>query len=109
MIRRLLINLLFRLMDRKISYMDINDKKIQDWLARTYNDMGWREYFRKRDLTLLKTMAVGVNREQYLILVGQRAELLNLLGKVDNANKVEIKKTAERIKQAEIDKKANKK
>jgi len=96
-------------MDRKISYMDINDKKIQDWLTRTYNDMGWREYFRKRDLTLLKTMAVGVNREQYLILVGQRAELLNLLGKVDNANHVEVKKQAERAKELELSKKLNKK
>ena len=108
MIRRLLINILFRLMDRKISYKDIDDKKIQDWLARTCNDMGWIEYFRKRDLTLLKTMAVGVNREQYLILVGQRAELLNLLGKVDHANKVELKKRAELQRQAEINKKNKK-
>ena len=108
MIRKFLINLLFKLMDRKISYMDIDDKKIQDWLARTHSDMGWREYFRKRDLTLLKTIAVGVNREQYLILVGQRAELLNLLGKVDHANQVELKKKAELKKQAEENKKIKK-
>jgi ABC-type lipoprotein export system ATPase subunit len=61
--------------------------------------MGFREYFRKRDLTLLKTISLGVNREEYLILVGQRAELLNLLGKVDNADKIEIRK-AEQLKAA---------
>ena len=88
-----------RLLDREISYRDINDKRIHEFLYYCSKDMGFREYFRKRDLTLLKTISLGVNREEYLILVGQRAELLNLLGKVDNADKIEIRK-AEQLKAA---------
>jgi len=107
--RKFLITILFRLLDRAVSYQDINDKKINDWLARQHGDLGFREYFRKRDLTLLKTISLGVNREEYLILVGQRAELLNLLGKVDNAKKMDDKKKAEQAREAELRKKNNKK
>jgi hypothetical protein len=91
-------------MERRISFQDIDDKKIHNWLSRQFADDGFRDYFRKRDLTLLKTMGVGVNREQYLILVGQRAENLYLLGKVDEANKHVLKRKAEQEKAAEANK-----
>lgn len=95
--KRFLIKILFRMMDRDISYLDINDKKAEDWLARNFKDTGFHEYFRKRDLTLLKTMATGLNRDDYLLAVGQRLELLKLLGKVDSANKMVEKKKAEQL------------
>jgi len=90
MIRELLIRILFRLIDHRSDwkFLDINDKRINDWLARQYGDMGFREYFRKRTLQLLKTMGVGLDQNSYKLWLGQRFELLRLLQKVEKANKL---------------------
>lgn len=70
-----------------VKYNKIEDNKILNWLERQYSDIGFRNYFEKRDLTHLKKMGIGLSRDDYLIATGQRLELLSLLQSIDKANK----------------------
>lgn len=96
--REFLIKILFRLLDRDVKVNEINDKQIIEWLARQYSDMGFREYFKKRDLQLLKTMGVGLDQNSYKIWLGQRFELLRLLQKVGQASKMLKLKTEANVR-----------
>lgn len=89
MIRRILIHILFRLLanGKKSDYQGLNRKLIDDWLFRQFQDMGYREYTKLRDLELMKAMSVGVTRETYTLLLGEKLEIMKLLQKVDDAYK----------------------
>ncbi len=76
--RALLSKLLFRLLDKKEVYANIDDDKINEWLARQPQEPGFREYIRKRDLQLLKTIGMGISQENSVLWTGQRFELLRL-------------------------------
>jgi len=95
--KQFIIKLLFRLIDNNDTYRDIDDKKIQKWLTRQHQDMGFREYMRKRDLQLLKTLGLALTQDDYKTTCGQRLELLRLLQVVEQANKVQLKRS-EQIK-----------
>lgn len=69
-------------------YLDIDDEAISKWLAACYQSKGFREYVRKRDLILLKTMGTGSFDRLFL---GQRFEILKLLQEVDSAYKLQNK------------------
>jgi hypothetical protein len=98
MIRDFLIKILFRLLDSDNPVSEINDKRINEWLVRQYSDMGFREYFRKRDLQLLKTMGVGLDQNSYKIWLGQRFELLRLLQRVDQSFRQTKPKTGAEVR-----------
>lgn len=89
MIRKFLIKILFRLIEENKGYDGINDKMIDEWFKIQVSSRGFWEYFKKRDLQLLKTFPVSMNRDSHLILVGQRLELMKL---VENVGKRKIKK-----------------
>lgn len=93
--RRIAIRILFWLLNTPTSYRGINDKLANDWLVRQHQDMGFREYFRKRDYQLLKIAGGGVGRTEYELVVGQRLELLGLLQKIETAFKIAAKKKEE--------------
>ncbi|MFA5457852.1 MAG: hypothetical protein WC261_09510 [Synergistaceae bacterium] len=76
--RKLLLQLLFRLLDKSESYANIDEEAIQEWLANQATTKGFKEYIRKRDLQLLKTLGVGLTEENNRIWLGQRYELLRL-------------------------------
>lgn len=84
MIRKLLIKLLFKLLEENKGYDGINDGLIDEWLKMQLGSRGFREYFKKRDLQLLKTFPVATTHESHLILIGQRLELMKL---IDNVGK----------------------
>lgn len=69
------------MLDRHETYYGINEKMIDEWLARQHQSMGFHEYFRKRDLQLLKIAGTGLGRTEYTLWVGQRMELLRLVQK----------------------------
>lgn len=102
--RKILIKILFRLLDTDFSFKEIDDKKIDAWLARQHGDQGFREYFRKRDLQLMKSMAVGVDNSTYMLLLGQRLEALKFLDRVTAAHKksesAKLKAQREKAKEA---------
>ena len=92
MFKRILIKILFRLLGQDIKYTEIEDKKIVHWLETQYADMGFRSYFRRRDLKLLKIMGIGLTRDNYLITLGQRLELMALLQAINKAYTAREKK-----------------
>lgn len=97
MFKRTIIKILLRLLGENIDYNEIEDKKIVHWLQSQYSDMGFRDYFRKRDLALLKAMGIGLARDNYLIVLGKRLELMALLQSVDKAYKTRSKKVERKI------------
>ena len=98
MIKLFLTKILIRLLEKDVKYQDIDNDRINEWLSRQSVNLGYQEYFRKRDIQLLKTIAVGLDRERYLITIGQRLELLNQLQKIDQAGKIVKKAKAKKNK-----------
>lgn len=86
--KEILIRFLFRLLDFRYDYKDIDDKKVAAFLINLFSSLQFREYFRKRDLQLLKAMGQGMTRENYLIALGQRLELMHLLDQSSKAYKL---------------------
>ncbi len=80
--RKILCNLLFRVLNRDLDIKDIDDKIIEDWLLRQSKDRGFHEYFRKRDLQMLKIFGTGLSDESATIWRGQRLELLYLMSEI---------------------------
>lgn len=76
--RKLLIRLLFHLLDKSESYANIDEDAIEEWLINQAPTKGFKEYIRKRDLQLLKTIGTGLTEENNKIWLGQRFELLRL-------------------------------
>jgi len=59
----------------KIPYYRIEEKRIKAFLWIAYPHQGFQDYITKRDMTLLQQLGMGVSREEYLALLGQRTEL----------------------------------
>lgn len=85
------------MLGQDIRYDEIDDKRIANWKQRQYADMGFRDYFRKRDLKLLKLMGIGLTRDNYLIALGQRLELMALLQTIDQSGKIRGKKGRKKL------------
>jgi hypothetical protein len=66
--RQLLIKLLLRLLDNNRTFDGINNDRIEQWLSQQYQNFGFMDYLKKRDLTLLKTLGMGVETKSYLML-----------------------------------------
>lgn len=80
--RLLLVRLLMTLLGGYSAqkYSDIDEDRRDEWLLSLIISPGFQAYFKYRDLQILKTMGSGVDQESYWRLVGQRAELLYLIG-----------------------------
>jgi hypothetical protein len=66
-------NILLRLLG--IPRGKVNEGRILKWFWTSYPQQGFKDYIMKRDMALLQQMGNGVDREQYLALLGQRIEL----------------------------------
>lgn len=103
--RQLIIKLLFRLLDdRKETFKGISEKVLLDYLARQKQTVGFHEYWRKRDLQILKTFGTPLSREAYLIQLGRRLEHFKLLKDVKDAFDRQSKLKVEQLKKAEKNK-----
>ena len=98
MLRKLLIQLLFRLLEVP-SYEGMNDKNIAQWLAAQHQDPRFRDYYRKRDLAILRTMGIGLSPKEYDRMLGHRLELNMMLNDMDRAYKAEGKRKAKLLKE----------
>lgn len=90
-----ILGLLIRIYDRslKIDYKQIDKKALEEWAWRSFDDRGWRSYLAYEDLKILKELSFGKDRDQYMILIGRRLQLLYLGDEMRKA--VELKKSAE--------------
>lgn len=96
MFKKFLIKILIKLLERKEeTYRDINDELIESFLRNIHQDPGFHEYFRKRELELLKSIRANLDSKESLILLGQNYELLVLALR---AKKAHEKKEKERKK-----------
>jgi len=104
-IKRLIIKLLFRLLDSSlpIDYSKINKQAAEDWLWESFNSAGWRSYFAYEDLKILKQLRQGQPTEQYYMLIGRSIQLLYLFDAMREAG--ENKKSREKKRLAEAKKK----
>lgn len=87
--RKLLIKWLFHLLIDDETYQGIDDRRIELWLQMMFTNVGFRDYVRKRDLQILKTLGAGVSETNYHIYLGQRLEILHLLKEVSRAHKLQ--------------------
>ena len=103
--KRIIIGLLLRLLDRsvKIDYKQIDREGIEDWAWRSFDHKGFRSYFGYEDMRILKELSFGKSRDQYMVLIGRRLQLLYLFDEMRKA--VENKKSAEEKKKAQAEKK----
>jgi len=91
--KKLLIRLLFRLVIGKDeTYSSVNDKAIKEWFKLQKGKRGPYEYFKKRDLMILKTLGLGLDTKQYYVYLGRRLELLNFINELKNGSKNKNKK-----------------
>lgn len=99
MIKRMLIGLLVRLLDRSavIDYDKIDRKALEEWAYRSFDDRGWRSYFAYEDMRILKEMSFGKERDSYMMLIGRRIQLLYMFDEMKKA--VQNKKSAEEKRQ----------
>jgi len=96
-----LIRILFRLLRVPKTKGGVNAVQMREWLGLQYPVKGFRDYIESRDMAILQNMGEGADRENYLLLIGQRIELGRLLTEAkNNFNKAErerLKKKNESI------------
>lgn len=96
--KRYILKLLFRLIEKNEYYKNIDDGKIEMWLAEQHGMPGFLEYFRKRNLQLLKTMGLGIEGKEYWLVVGQRYELIRMADQMKKSFEQEEKKKGRKKK-----------
>jgi len=79
--RMFIIRLLFNLIEgiKPKVLFKIEEEEINKWLDEIYSRQEFRDYVRKRDMKLLQELGKGVDREKYILLLGQRVEINKLL------------------------------
>ena len=90
--RKLLIKLLFKLLEHKIEdFSDIKDKAILAWVRRQKGSEGFIDYHRRRSYQIMKQLSSGIEGKQYWIYMGQRYEILQMLDQVAKVSKAQKK------------------
>ena len=96
--KHFLIKLIFRLLDGWKTSKTIDEDRMRKWLADVYWRKEFQDYITKRDMEILQAMGIGVTREDYIRLVGQRIELGRLLSTAKRESDKEDSKRQERTK-----------
>jgi hypothetical protein len=108
MIKKILIGLLIRLLDSTacVDYKQIDKKALEDWAFRSFHDKGWRSYFASEDMKILKELSFGKDRDQYMILIGKRLQLLYMFDEMRKS--FELKKSESERKKSLAEKEIKK-
>ena len=94
--KNFILKILLRLLDVSFDYKKIDKQAFEDWAFRSLDDVGWKSYFAYEDLRILKELSFGKERDQYMILIGRRLQLLYLYDEMRKA--AENKKSKEERK-----------
>ena len=94
-----------RMYDRslKIDYKQIDKNALEEWAWQSFDNRGWRSYLAYEDLRILKELSFGKSRDQYMVLIGRRLQLLYLADEMRKA--VELKRSAEEKRKSKLEKK----
>ena len=93
--RLLLTRILLKLL--QIPVIKINEKRTRIFLWTICPQQGFIDYVTKRDMELLQHIGIGVPREEYLTLLGQRIELGLLLLEAKKAYQKVEKERQEKV------------
>lgn len=93
--RLLFTGLLLRLL--RVSSKRIDEKRIRIWLWTALPQQGFQDYITKRDMSILQQMGMGVQRDEYLTLLGQRIEVGLFLSQAKKAYERVEKERQEKI------------
>lgn len=87
MLKRFLIRFALRLLDSSfvVDYKQIDQRALEDWGFKSFDDRGWRSYFAHEDMKILKTIGSGQEGMVYWMNVGRRLQLLMLFGEMKKA------------------------
>lgn len=101
------IRLLIKLLERFIclDHTGADKEARTTWLLKQFQDQGLRSYFKVRDYQILKEIGGGLEQKDYWIHIGQRLELLYLVGKSKEEFDL-AEKRAKRDKDKKIDEEA---
>ena len=104
MLKRLLLKLTLRLLDSsfKVDYKNIDQKAVEDWAFRSFDDKGFRSYVAYEDMKILKELSFGKDSNMYHLLIGRRLQLLYMFDEMKKS--VANKKSAQEKKNAELKK-----
>lgn len=81
MLRNLVVRLFIRLLPSMLYAVKGEElERMNRWLAESHQGGNMSTYFRVRDYAILKQLGVKQDRETYLVLIGRRLELLQMLG-----------------------------
>ena len=103
--KRGILGLLVRMYDNslRIDYKQIDKKALEEWAWRSFDDRGFKSYLGYEDLKILKELSFGKDRDQYMILIGRRLQLLYLANEMRKA--VEMKKSVEEKRKSAVESK----
>ena len=95
--RKLLINILFRLLKIPIASKVIDHAQMKEWLGLQYPLQEFQNYISTRNLHILQVLGEGVDRNvEYWMLIGQRIELGRLLTEAKKNFTIAEKKIAKK-------------
>lgn len=94
--RQFFISLLLKLLTPEIKNKITDEKNLTKWMADAYQSDFIRDYITKRDMDILQSLGLGVNKEKYLLLLGERVELGRFLTEAKRA--YEKEKAKEKMK-----------
>ena len=95
--RKLLINILFRLLKIPIASKVIDHDQMKEWIGLQYPLQEFQNYISVRNLHILQVLGEGVNRDvEYWTLIGQRIELGRLLTEAKKNFAIAEKKIAKK-------------
>lgn len=103
-IKRFCLKLAIKILDSslEIDYKKIDLKATEEWMWNTFDNRGWKSYLGYETLKIMKAMAQGQERDQYMVLIGRRIQLLYLADEMRKV--VENKKSQEERKRSEAKK-----
>jgi hypothetical protein len=83
MIIRLLFAIAFPKSYRQFQPKDFDAVKVDKWLAKSYQDDGYRMYYVSKDRELMRSMANGMEGKDYWMAYGRRTALLDLMHEME--------------------------
>jgi hypothetical protein len=89
--KKLIVKLLFRLLGFPFKLEKIDENRRYNWLISIHGNGKFIDYFKKRDLSILKSLGMIQEKENQWMLIGQRLELLYLADQAKRAFESEEK------------------
>lgn len=80
-----MIKLLLKLLQNKIYQPgEVDNKKLQDWLYKSYKDEGFKHYYTMRKKYLMSLLSLDIDGKERMKAIGRLEELKGLSANINN-------------------------